>query len=141
MIPSAVHSSEASSSVTTCRLVNFWLASKETLIGPPLAARAFLYLRRWGQLSFSTGRNGSAPSPHVLELPSTAGWPTARSAVAGRKIARRLLSRTERQSGPVQILSLAGFGAEESNTGSSQIGPSSSNTTISSSATGPCPRF
>jgi len=38
-----------------------------------LTARALLCPRRSGRFSFSTGRNGSAPSPHALELPSTAG--------------------------------------------------------------------
>src|SRR5262245_59406581 len=123
MIHSAVHSSEASNSVTTCRLVIFWLASKGILIGPPLAARALLCPRRWGRFNFPTGRNGSALSPHALELQLTAGWLTARSAVAGRKIARRLPSQVERRSGLIQILTVAGFWAEELNTVSNPIGP------------------
>jgi opacity protein-like surface antigen len=38
-----------------------------------LAAPTFLCLRRRGRFSFPTGRNGSAPSRHVLELQSIGG--------------------------------------------------------------------
>src|SRR5262245_39496152 len=60
MIPSALHSSAASSSVTTCRLAISWLASRGTSIGPALAVQVLQISRQRQERRQSKAHGGCA---------------------------------------------------------------------------------